>query len=96
MSMNQTESRVEPFPVRSGHFGPGCLGWISGVNHFGSFRVGRSGPISKVGRFNPILRVSRFGLIYFLEENRLDIGKFTLILFDQAGISRVQYLMVSS
>ena len=68
MSMNQ--SRVHPFPLRSGHFGPSRFGWISGVNHFSPFGVGCSGPISKVGHFDPILRVSRFGLIYFLEEKR--------------------------
>ena len=47
--------RLGPIPVRSGHFGLGRFGAISGVSRFGPTWAGRFGPISKVGRFGPIL-----------------------------------------
>ena len=60
--------RFGPIPVRSGQFGMGRLGPISGVGRFGPIsRVGHFGPISCVGCFSPILGVSRFGLIYLFE-----------------------------
>ena len=56
--------RFGPIPVRSGRFGPGCFGPISGVSRFGPIGVGRFGPVSKVGRFGPILGMSRLGLVH--------------------------------
>ena len=38
--------RFGPIPVRSGRFGPGRFGPISGVNRFGPVGAGRFGPIS--------------------------------------------------
>ena len=38
--------RLGPIPVRSGRFGPGRFGPISGVSRFGSVGAGRFGPIS--------------------------------------------------
>ena len=45
--------RFGPIPVRSGRFGPGRFGPISGVSRFGPTGAGRFGPISKEGRFGP-------------------------------------------
>ena len=53
--------RFGPIPVRSGRFGQGRFGPISGVCRFGPTEVGRFGPVSKLGRFGPIRGVSRFG-----------------------------------
>ena len=38
--------RFGPIPVRSGRFGPGRFGPISGVSRFGPVGAGRFGPIS--------------------------------------------------
>ena len=38
--------RFGPIPVRSGRFGPGRFGPISGVSRFGPVGSGRFGPIS--------------------------------------------------
>ena len=43
--------RFGPIPVRSGRFGPGRFGPISGVGRFGPTGAGRFGLVSKVGRF---------------------------------------------
>ena len=69
MGQTLNPGRFSPFPVRSGRFGPGRIGLISGVSRFGPTGVGRFGPVSKVGRFGPIFGVSRFGLIYLFWEN---------------------------
>ena len=63
-SVPKNPGRFGPIPVRSGRFGPGRFGPISGVSRFGPVGEGRFGPISKVGRFGPIFGVSRFILIY--------------------------------
>ena len=63
-NVERNPGRFGPIPVRSGRFGPGRFGPISGVGRFGPIEAGRFGPISGVGRFGPIFGVSRFGLIY--------------------------------
>ena len=54
VGMGRNPGRFGPIPVRSGRFGPGRLGPISGVSRFGPTGAGRFGPISKEGRFGPI------------------------------------------
>ena len=42
----ENPGRFGPIPVRSGRFGPGPFGPISGVSRFGPVGAGRFGPIS--------------------------------------------------
>ena len=42
----ENPGRFGPILVRSGRFGPGRFGPISGVSRFGPVRAGRFGPIS--------------------------------------------------
>ena len=44
--VNSNPGRFGPIPVRSGRFGPGRFGPISGVSRFGPVGAGRFGPIS--------------------------------------------------
>ena len=50
----RTPGRFGPIPFRSGRFGLGRFGPISGVSRFSPTGAGRFGPISKEGHFGPI------------------------------------------